>query len=327
MSQKVDIQEQLGEITEKAQFAMLLNILTPKPGFVNRYRNHPETGIIHFAASITQLIHPLYKAVEWGYQLRSSGVKSHKLGLLIKRAVQASMQPHEKNTLLGTILLLIPLGAAAGNAISAQKLSKTGLHQSLIDILHTTNVDDAVELVRALQIASPGGAIPKSPEWTKHSQTFDFQSPHTITLIRREKYTIFDLQTLAASFDSIAQEYTTDFTYTFDTIYPQMLKALNRYPRIEDAVLATYMWVLSNRPDSFIKRKEGPQVAEEVRMKAQEVLTQIQKAPSRNWHAYISPFDEYLHSRGSNLNPKTTADLLSCTLLIALLLGNIEFIF
>jgi len=327
MSHEVNIEERLCEISEKAQFAMLLDILTPKPGNVHRYRDHPDTRIIHFAASITQLIHPLYKAAAWGYQLQSSVVEPKKLGALIKRAVQASMEPHEKNTLLGTILLLIPLAAAAGNAISTQKLSKTSLRQSLTQILHNTNVNDAVELVRALQIASPGGAIPKTPEWTPRSQAFDFQSPHTIGLIRREKYTILDLQALAASFDSIAQEYTTDFVYTFDTLYPQVLRALNRYPHVEDAVLATYLWILSTRPDSFIQRKGGPQAAEEVMVQAQKALSRIQKTPAKNWATHILPFDEYLHSKGSKLNPGTTADLLSGALFIALLLENIKLIF
>ncbi len=327
MSHEVNVEERLCEISEKAQFAMLLDILTPKPGNVHRYRDHPDTRIIHFAASIVQLIHPLYKAADWGYQLRSTVVESNKLGPLIKRAVQASMEPHEKNTLLGTILLLIPLAAAAGKAISTQKLSKPNLRQSLSQILHSTDVNDAVELVRALQIASPGGAIPKTPEWTPRSQAFDFQSPHTISLIRREKYSILDLQALAVSYDSIAQEYTTDFSYTFDTLYPQLLRALNRYSRIEDAVLAAYLWVLSTRPDSFIQRKGGPQAAKEVMTQAQKVLSHIQKTPAKRWDTHVLPFDEYLHSKGSHLNPGTSADLLTGALFIALLLENIKLIF
>ncbi|MDO8123125.1 MAG: triphosphoribosyl-dephospho-CoA synthase [Candidatus Hermodarchaeota archaeon] len=327
MNREVSVEERLCEISEKAQLAMLLDILTPKPGNVHRYRDHPDTRIIHFAASITQLIHPLYKAAEWGYHLQSSGAESNKLGVLIKRAVQASMKLHEKNTLLGTILLLIPLAIAAGNAISTQKLSKNRLRQSLTQILHNSNVTDAIEFVRALQIASPGGAIPKSPEWTPRSQTFDFQSPHTIALVRRENYTILNLQALAASYDSIAQEYTTDFAYTFNTLYPQMIIALNRYARIEDAVLASYLWTLSDRPDTFIQRKGGPKAAQQVMEQAQKIYARIIKTPARQWHEYVTPFDEYLHSKGSELNPGTTADLLSGALFIALLLENIKLIF
>ena len=175
-------------------------------------------------------------------------------------------------------------------------------------------------------LSGPGGAIPKSEEWTDESQAFDFQSPKTIELIRREKYTLCDLQGLAASYDSIAQEYTTNFVYTFDTLYPQVTAALNRHPRVEDAVLATYLWALSDRSDSFIQRKNGSKAAQEVKRRAKKVHTKIMKMPESRWMDQITPFDEYLRSEGSQLNPGTTADLLSAALFLALLLGNIKSI-
>ena len=326
MAQGVDVEEQLWTISQMAQFAMFLDILTPKPGNVHRYRDHPDTRFIHFAASITQLGHPMHKAATWGYQFSVADHESSRIGELIKFAVQAAMEPHGKNTLLGTILLLIPLAAAAGHDITRPKPSKTTLHQSLTRILSNTDVDDAVELVRALQIASPGGAIPKSEEWTDESQTFDFQSPKTIDLIRREKYTLCDLQGLAASYDSIAQEYTTNFAYTFDTLYPQVTKALNRHPRLEDAVLASYLWALSDRADSFIQRKNGTKAAQDVKQRAKKVHSKILKIPESRWMDQISSFDEYLRSEGSQLNPGTTADLLSAALFLALRLGNVKSI-
>lgn len=326
MAQGENVEEQLCGISEKAQFAMFLDILTPKPGNVHRYHDHPDTRFIHFAASITRLGHPLHQAASWGYQFSIANIISSKIGELIKFAVQASMEPHGKNTLLGTILLLVPLSAAAGHEITRPKPSKATLHQSLTRILSNTDVDDAIELVRALQIASPGGAIPKSEEWTDESQAFDFQSPKTIALIRREKYTLCDLQRLAASYDSIAQEYITNFTYTFEVLYPQVIAALNRHPRVEDAVLASYLWALSDRPDSFIQRKNGAKAAQKVMAQAKKVYSRIMKLPESRWMEQVTPFDEALRSEGSQLNPGTTADLLSAALFLALFLGNIKSI-
>jgi triphosphoribosyl-dephospho-CoA synthase len=327
MSRNLNIEEQLYAISQKAQFAMLLDILTPKPGNVHRYRDHPDTRIIHFAASITQLGHPLYKAAEWGFHQRSSENPPSKLGSLIKQAVMASKEPHEKNTLLGTVLLCVPLAAAAGFSISSAKITMTPLHQNLSRLLHNTTVEDAIDLVRALQIANPGGAQPKSQEWTSNSQALDFQSPHTINLIRNKKYNLMDLQTLAASYDAIAQEYTTDFAYTFNVLYPHLLKALNRHSSLEDAVLDSYLWTLSNRPDSLIQRKSGLQVANDIMARAQKIYQRIQKMPETRWNEYLQPFDDYLRSEGSKLNPGTTADLISSTLFIALLLENVKVIY
>jgi triphosphoribosyl-dephospho-CoA synthase len=322
----VNVEDQLCDISEKAQFAMFLDILTPKPGNVHRYRDHPDTRFIHFAASITRLGYPLLQTAQWGYTLGTSDHEPSRVGRLIKSAVQASMEPHGKNTLLGTILLLVPLAAAAGLEVSRQKSSKATLHQSLTRILSNTDVDDAIELVRALQIASPGGAIPKSQEWTDESQAFDFQSPNTIELIRREKYSLCDLQGLAASYDTIAHEYTTNFAYTFDTLYGQVTEALNRHPRVEDAVLASYLWALSDRPDSFIQRKNGPKIAQDVMQRAKKLYSRIMKTPEHRWMDQITPFDDYLRAEGSQLNPGTTADLLSAALFLTLLLGNIKSI-
>ncbi len=327
MHQELNVEERLCSISEKAQLAMLLDILTPKPGNVHRYKDHHDTRLIHFAASIARLAHPIYQAARWGYQRNKSSQGPSKLGELTKLALQASMKPHRKNTLLGTILLIIPLAVAAGYEIPRPKWSPSTLRQSLSHILHQSSIDDAIELIRSLQIANPGGGKPKTPHWTEESQAFDFQSPRTIEAIRREKYTLLDLQALAAPFDSIAEEYTTDFSYTFDILYPRFIEALNQHPRVEDAVLISYLWALGQRPDTFIQRKVGPDVAQQVTNKAHKLHNRILELPEDRWQKELIVFDEYLRSEGSRLNPGTTADLLSAAVFLALLLDKIKLIF
>ena len=320
------VEQRLWEIVEWSQFALLLDILTPKPGNVHRYRDHPDTHILHFAASISRLGYPLYNAAKWGYALRTENNLPSQLGMLLKNATQAAMEPHGKNTLLGTNMLLIPLVAAAGFDLPETHPTVIRIRQHLTRILHETTVDDAVELVRALQIASPGGAIPKTAEWTSQPRALDFQSPHTIDLIRRERYTLLDLQRLAATYDAIAEEYITDFGYTFETLYPQFNKALNHHEHLEDAVLATYMWALSQRPDTFIQRKAGIDTANKIMQEAKTLYTRLQKLPTTRWLKEIAPFEEALRAEGSRLNPGTTADLLSASIFLALLFGNIKTI-
>jgi triphosphoribosyl-dephospho-CoA synthase len=326
MSREINVEKRLCAISEKAQFAMLLDILTPKPGNVHRYKDHHDTRFIHFAASITRLAHPIHQAANWGYQQSQSSPEPSQLGELIRLALQASMKPHRKNTLLGTILLIIPLATAAGHEIPRPNWSKSTLHQSLSQILHNSSIDDAVELIRTLQIADPGGAKPKTPKWTGESQAFDFQSPRTIEAIRREKYTLLDLQALAAPYDAIAQEYTNEFRYSFETLYPRFIEALNQHPRVEDAVLISYLWALGQRPDTFIQRKAGPDTAQQVTEEAKKLHNRIQDLPEDRWQKEIDPFDEYLRSEGSRLNPGTTADMLSAAVFLALLLDKIKLI-
>ncbi len=323
MPSETVIENRLWEIAWKGQFAVLLDIVTPKPGNVNRFRDHHDTRFVHFAASAVLLGHPLYVAASQAVEASKQEHPSVKLGELIKSSVQSTMEPHDKNTLLGTILLLIPLATAAGLNISEQRFSLTLLREGVTRILNTTTVEDAVELIRALQISKPGGSKPKTPKWTPEHQALDYQSPRTIPLIQQQKYTLRSLQKMAAPYDAIAQEYSTGFEYLFNTLYPQLVQALNRQSRIEHAILASYMWLLSNRFDTLIQRKAGSEIAEEVRRRASDIYPRLINTPESNWVELLEPFDQYLRSKGSLLNPGTTADLLSAATYIALLVEDI----
>ncbi len=327
MSSKLAVEDRLWEISWKGQFAVLLDIITPKPGNVHRYHDHPDTRLIHFGASAILLGQPLHFAASRGHATVSSqDASSIGLGSLIKSGVQAIMKPHGKNTLLGTILLLTPLAVAAGLNIHQPRLSIKSLREGITKILNATTVEDAVELIRALQIAKPGGSKPKTPEWTTEHETLDYQSPRTIALIKQSKYTIHSLQKMAAPYDSIAEEYTTNFEYIFDTLYPQLIKSLNRYSHIEDAILATYMWMLSHHLDTLIQRKVGTELAEDVCRRASEIYPRFINTSVSNWQELLEPFDQFLRSQGSKLNPGTTADLLSAATYIALLVKDITTI-
>lgn len=323
----IGVENRLWEIAWKGQLAALLDIVTPKPGNVHRYRDHPDTRLIHFAASIAQLGQPLYQAAYRGAESRKN-TEAPRVGLgeLIKNAVRASMAPHGKNTLLGTIMLFCPLATAAGYVAPTASISATVLREALSSILHATTVSDALTLVETLQMAKPGGSVPKAPGWTERQQAFDFQSPRVIEAIQRNNYTLLDYLSLAASYDAVAQEYASDFDEIFEDLYPQLLRFLDRCATTECAVLATYMWALSERPDTFIQRKVGVEAAGEVTARARVLYTKMLRTPETQWFEVTKPFDEYLHSRGSALNPGTTADLLSAAIYVALLVGDITSI-
>lgn len=323
----LSIEDRLWEIAWKGQLAALLDIVTPKPGNVHRYRDHPDTRLVHFAASIARLGQPLYQAAYRGAE-SSKSAEAPRVGLgdLMKNAVRSSMAPHGKNTLLGTIMLFCPLAAAAGYIASTASISAKGLREGVSRILHVTTVNDAVALVETLQMAKPGGSVPKAPTWTERQQAFDFQSPRVIEAIQRNNYTLLDYLALAASYDAIAQEYANDFAEIFESLHPQLLRFLDRCATTECAVLATYMWALSERPDTFIERKVGVEAAGEVTARARVLYTKMLRTPETQWLELTKPFDEYLRSRGSALNPGTTADLLSAAIYVALLVGDITSI-
>ncbi len=302
----------------------MLDIVTPKPGNVHRYYDHPDTRLVHFTASIARLGQPLFLAAQRGNELqRTQDPSSVGLGELIKLATQATISPHGKNTLLGTILLMVPLAASAGIDVQGSRFTPEKLRKGITRFLKDSTVEDAVSLIHALQIAKPGGAIPKTTQWTSKHKSLDYRSPQTIHHLRAEGYTLRSYMALSAPYDAVAQEYATDFAYIFDVLYPQFFHALNRHTTAENATLSTFMWELGQRPDTFIQRKAGSEAAEEVRSRAQSLYTKMTHTPEPQWLKLLAPFDNYLHSKGSQLNPGTTADLLSAAIFVALLAENL----
>ena len=328
MPHNAAVEERLWEAAWKGQLAVLLDIATPKPGNVHRYRDHPDVRLIHFAASAARLAHPLYQAALRGSQAQQQDPQNPKVGLgeLIEQAVRATMAPHSKNTLLGTILLFIPLAAAAGLQAHSPRLTPTLLRQALTSLLQATTTEDALTLIRALQVARPGGSTPKTQAWTPTHQALDYRSPHTPQRIRSEGHTLRSLLALAAPYDAIAQEYATNFNYIFQQLHPRLVSALNRHPTTEQAILDTYMWELAQRPDTLIQRKAGPKAAEEVRRQASQLHQQMASTPPHQWHKLLETLDQHLRSKGSQLNPGTTADLLNAATYTALLVGDITTI-
>jgi triphosphoribosyl-dephospho-CoA synthase len=321
------IEDKLWEISWKGQFAVMLDIVTPKPGNVHRYYDHHDTRLVHFTASIARLGQPLFLAAQRGEELqRTPDTAVVELGELIRLATQATIAPHGKNTLLGTLLLMIPLAASAGIGVGSSRFTPEKLREGITRLLKESTVEDAVGLVHALQIAKPGGATPKTTKWTSKHESLDYRSPQTIVQLRTEGYTLRSYLELSAPYDAIAQEYATDFAYLFNALYPQFVHSLNRYTTAENATLSTFMWELSQRPDTFIQRKAGPDAAEEVRSQAHSLYTKMTRTPETQWLKLLAPFDKYLHSKGSQLNPGTTADLLSAAIFVALLAENMTLI-
>jgi triphosphoribosyl-dephospho-CoA synthase len=110
----------------------------------------------------------------------------------------------------------------------------------------------------------------------------------------------------AAERDSIASEYVTDFALTFEV----GLTALRDLTR--EAIVELHLRLLAHKPDTLIARKAGVDAAEQVSAGAREVL-----AGRRT----LESFDASLRTEGNQLNPGTTADVVTATIFVALVEG------
>ncbi len=136
--------------------------------------------------------------------------------------------------------------------------------------------------------------------------------------IREEpSITLLEAMALAQERDSVAREYVTDFAITFEIGLPVLNKARLQCPSFSDAIVQTFLTILSRVPDTLIVRKRGYETAQQISQKASEVLSKggILTPDGR---AALDEMDRKLRDLAHTLNPGTTADLTAAAIFLAL---------
>ncbi len=133
------------------------------------------------------------------------------------------------------ILLFAPLVKACLAASSFGNV-----RQNLSAILNSLSIEDARLAYAAIRLARPGGLGSVSEA--------DVAEEPSITLLQA--------MTLAQYRDSIASEYATGFSITFDIGLPALKRALPEAADFSHAVIQAYLTILSRIPDTLIAEKE-----------------------------------------------------------------------
>ncbi len=134
--------------------------------------------------------------------------------------------------------------------------------------------------------------------------------------------TLREVMALAADRDLIARQYASGFQEIFHEVLPMIRAALHGGHLLETAIIAAFLGTLARHPDSLILRKAGREVALSVSRKAAEVLQAGWPGTALS-HYRLQELDAWLRSRGNQLNPGTTADLVTAALFAALRDGTI----
>jgi triphosphoribosyl-dephospho-CoA synthase len=271
------------EAGEAAQLACLLEASAPKPGNVSPGRPFHDTSYEDFLAS----------AVAIGPAMADAGTVP--LGTTIRAAVSATRRLTRANTNLGIVLLIAPLCRAAQRAGGE-------FRARLREVLAETTVADAVSVYEAIRLAAPTGL--------GAAQVQDVATVPTIPLR--------DAMALAADRDSIAREYVTDFAITFELGAPGLRGALTAGLTWTQAVVETYLDLLSAVPDSHVARKLGSAAAETIMRRAREVRP-AGGARSPAGRLALAAFDAQLRDDRNTRNPGTTADLTAAALCLVIL--------
>jgi len=271
------------EIAQLAQMTCVLEACAPKPGNVNRIHDFSDTSLDDFLLSAVAI----GPAFECAAELT--------VGQLILQATKDTRKLVRSNTNLGMILLLAPLVKAC------VKRGARDLRRRVNSVLNSLTVQDARLAYAAIRIARPGG-LGRVAE-------ADIAEKPSITLL--------EAMALARERDSVAREYVTGFSITFEIGAPALKEAQSRGADLSSAVVQAFLTILSRVPDTLIARKKGLNTARQVSDKAGEVLNKGGVFASEGRMA-LADFDCALRDPNHTLNPGTTADLTAAAIFLVL---------
>lgn len=276
------------EIGWAAQLACLLEVNAEKPGNVSRCADFTDARFEDFMVS----------AVAIGPAFQEAPRAT--VGETVLRAVRDTRRFVRTNTNLGIILLLAPLARAAGEG------DPGGLRAAVARVLDDLTVEDTRRVYEAIRLASPSG-LGKVECYDVTGEAVDA--------------TVHQVMGLARDRDSVAREYVTGFDITFELGYETLRRTWEEGHGLSDAIVQTFLAVLSEVPDTLIARKGGRPAADAVSERAGKVLAAGGRLSPRG-REELAGFDRELRDESHRMNPGTTADLVASSLFVFLTQGG-----
>lgn len=302
-------------IAKCLETAILFEVSANKPGNVNFVVGFEGTRVEHFLASAVAAAPSFEQAARRGIEVMNEKLAINEVGIgqLIKDCVAdiAAWQTGG-NTLLGTVMLFIPIAMAAGmTSIGNNVFDLTTLRRNIKLAVESTTAEDAVHVYEAIDIAKPSG-LNGAPD-------LDVKAADSKTRLIKEDVSLFEVFKIAASYDDICFEWINNYPITFDIAYPYLMDQL-KTEALNTAIIHTFLKVLAERPDTFISRKIGKAKAQEVSKEAARVL-ELGGVRTTQGKESIIEFDKKLRDSGNDYNPGTTADITAATLALCTLSG------
>jgi triphosphoribosyl-dephospho-CoA synthase len=311
---QVSYAEKAEHISRCLELAILFEVSGyPKPGNIHRTADFAETTFEHYLASSVAIAPSFKRAAEQGIKVSEGQIDASEVGIgyVIKDGVDRMLESQSGgNTLLGAVILLAPIAAAAGMIRNSFSLTK--LRKNIKVVVEATTPKDAVNVYDAIARVNPGGL--------NKSKKLDVNDPASKKKILDEGITLFDTFEIASTYDSIASEWVNNYPITFDLGYPYFVKQLKKTGDINTATVHAFLKILAEVPDTFISRKVGQAKAESISAEAKQVLQEggLTTPLGRN---LLNKLDIRLRDPSHDLSPGTTADITEAVLALSNLNG------
>ena len=308
--------EKAKHISKCLELAILLEVSADKPGNVNFVSGFEGTRVENFLASAVAATPSFEEAANRGIAVAEKKLSVNDVGMgqIIKQCV-ADINAWQKggNTLLGTVILFVPMAVAAGMTPVKGNFNFefSRLRENLKLAVESTTAEDAVHLYEAIDIAKPSGL--------NEASDLDVNDPASKERLIEKNVSLFEVFKIAADYDDICSEWVRNYPITFGLAYPYM-KAQLEHGDLNTAVVHTFLKILSEHPDTFIARKAGLEKAREISSEAKRVLDLggLETLEGKN---RVLELDKRLRVSGNRLNPGTTADLAAAALALCTLGG------
>lgn len=309
--------ESIEDLTRCINLASLLEISGyPKPGNIHRTQNFKETRYEHFLAGIAA-IQPIFRELcERAHNNLSNEDNNYsfvKLGQFFKKAAEVMMKYQKGgNVLLGHVLIIGPLAAAAAICLRNHDLSLLDFSNALNKIINDATVDDTLKLYDAIRTCNPGGL--------GKIDKYDLNDENSLQDIQKDKVTLKKIFEISAEYDLIGLEYSTGFKIILTEGLPYFFFVYYQTNDINIATVNTFLKILAEHPDTLIIRKMGLDKALMVKEKASKIV-RYGGINTKKGLKLTQNLDKMLQKQDGALNPGTTADLIAGIILCALLFG------
>lgn len=284
--------DQRWSIAQAAGLATLLEASAPKYGNVHPSASFADMHFGHFAASAA-------------VQQSCFDTIGNSAGELILRTVRETRHRVQRNTNLGTVLLLAPLAIAANSLEEHNRDPIAISHQIKLTLEQLTPHDSAL-VYEAIRTASPGGLGQQD-----ENDVSNVQAPDSLVVAMQQ----------VAAVDAVARQYTNGFSELFEPLLGWLGEELTQNHDPLSAIQRFQLRCLGWQPDGLIIRKCGFDQATKIQNMAKELQHRwVQRDPK--FQTYSLQFDQYLRADGNRRNPGTTADLVAATIFVKLICAS-----
>lgn len=302
-------------ISKCLELAILLEVSADKPGNVNFIVGFEGTRIEHFLASAVAAHAAFEEAANSGIAVSSSKIPISEAGIgkLIKKcATDIDAWQKGGNTLIGTVILFMPLAVAAGmTPLKDDSFHFPELRKNLKLAIESTTPQDAVNVYEAIEIAKPSG-LRSAPD-------LDVTDSNSKKRLLAENISLYQVFKIAAEYDDVCSEWINNYPITFNLAYPYLMKQL-KSKSLNTAIIQTFLKVLSEHPDTFIARKVGAKETRDISLVAERIL-KLGGLDTHKGRQSLNELDKKLRKSGNLYNPGTTADLTAAALALCTLSG------